>query len=85
MTTRDDSLKEYYVPGQEIVFFEDADDLVEKCRYYLKHEDERRAIAEAGYRRTLVEHTYAHRFNQIFQQMGLLSRCGEIYSGAPQL
>jgi spore maturation protein CgeB len=85
MTTRDDSLKEYYVPGQEIVFFEDADDLVEKCRYYLKHEDERRAIAEAGYRRTLVEHTYAHRFNQIFQQMGLLSRCGKIYSGAPQL
>ena len=46
-------------------------DLVEKVRYYLKHEDERAAIAQAGYERTLREHTYVHRFRDIFGQMGL--------------
>ena len=31
----------------------------------------RSAIAKAGYERTLREHTYAHRFEEIFRAMGL--------------
>ena len=41
------------------------DDLVEKIRHFLEHEDERRRIAAAGQRRTLTEHTYGHRIRQL--------------------
>jgi spore maturation protein CgeB len=41
------------------------DACIEMARYYLDHEDERRAIAQAGQRRTLTEHTYYHRAQQL--------------------
>lgn len=66
-----DDLESYYTPDAEIAVFADIDDLVAKIRYYLDHEDERRAIAEAGYARTLAEHTYSRRFAEIFSTMGL--------------
>lgn len=71
LTDPADNLEEYYQPGNEVAVFEDTDDLVDKIRHYLNHEAERRAIAEAGYHRTLREHTYELRFNELFQKMGL--------------
>jgi spore maturation protein CgeB len=71
LTERLENLGEYYEIGNEVVCFEDLDDLIEKARYYLRNDDERVKIGNAGYRRTLSEHTYAHRFNEIFQQLGL--------------
>jgi hypothetical protein len=32
-------------------------------------------LAEAGYRRTLQEHTYIQRFTDIFQRIGLPPSC----------
>ncbi len=57
--------------GKEIVTFSDTRDLIEKIRYYLAHDDERAAIAQAGYEHTLREHTYQKRFQEIFRQMKL--------------
>jgi spore maturation protein CgeB len=71
LTGMAENLGEYYEIGKEVAHFSDRHDLVEKVRYYLKHEDERAAIAQAGYERTLREHTYVHRFRDIFGQMGL--------------
>lgn len=45
--------------GREAVFFRSPDELVETVRYYLRHADERRAIAAAG-RRRCVESGYRH-------------------------
>ncbi|WP_197278015.1 glycosyltransferase [Rhizobium sp. AAP116] len=69
----------YYVEGlpncyeidKEVVIYTDPDDLLNKVRFYLKHDDLRNSIAEAGYRRTLREHTFKRRFEKAFQQMGL--------------
>lgn len=66
-----EDLDEYYENGKEIVCYEDVDDLRKKIDYYLSNEDERAAIAQAGYQRTLREHTFAHRFANIFKRLGL--------------
>lgn len=74
LTGRAENLDQYYENGKEIVSFDDKDDLIEKVRYYLKYESERAAIAQAGYERTMREHTYVMRFRDIFQQMGMPER-----------
>ncbi len=58
LTDAKSNLAELFTPGEEVVTYVDAEDLVEKARYYLEHDDERRAIAAAGQSRTLREHTY---------------------------
>ncbi len=66
-----ENLEDYYASGDEIAVFERPADLVEQIRFYLDNEARRSAVAEAGYRRTLQEHTYVHRFSGIFEEMGL--------------
>jgi spore maturation protein CgeB len=73
ITTPADNLEDYYVPDQEIVLSKDTSDLIEKIKFYLENEGQRRLIACAGYERTLKEHTYVKRFNDIFQEIGLLA------------
>jgi spore maturation protein CgeB len=60
-----------YIPDREMVFYRSAGELVDKVRYYLAHDDERERIAEAGYRRTLRDHTYDRRFKDLFAAIGL--------------
>ncbi len=74
LTGKAENLEDYYEVGKKVVCFDDVDDLIAKIRYYLKHEDERAVIAEAGYVRTVQEHTYASRFNEIFQHIGIEQR-----------
>ena len=62
-------LAELFRPGEEIVIFQDDDDLIEKVRHYLEHPQERLSIAQAGQARTLAQHTYRHRAGQIVETM----------------
>lgn len=71
-----DDLETYYRDGGEVVCFTGIDDCIEKARHYLSHEDERARIAAAGHARTLADHTYERRFNDIFAQLGL--RAGNV-------
>ena len=68
LLTRDaKEISEYFVPGEEIITYEDANDAAEKINYYLKNEDEREKIAKSGYERVMKEHTYEKRFLEIFE------------------
>jgi spore maturation protein CgeB len=71
LTGMAENLGDYYRPGLEVGCFGERDDLLAKVRHYLDHEEERAAVALAGYRRTMAEHTYAHRFTEAFGRMGL--------------
>jgi spore maturation protein CgeB len=64
-----DNLQEYYTDGKEVVIFQSPEDMVERIRYYMKHDSERDAIANAGYQRTLREHTWEKRWQDIFNQI----------------
>lgn len=70
LTSVAEGLDRYYVPGKEIEVWNDPDELVEKVRYFLAHDAERRHIEEEGRRRTLAEHTYEQRFRHLFRTMG---------------
>jgi hypothetical protein len=72
ISTPADDLETYFVPGKEIVIVNSVQDLIEKTKYYLEHADEREAIANAGHERMLAEHQWHHRFQHIFQEVGLL-------------
>ncbi len=48
-------LAEYFEEDKECVFYYDLEDMVMKTDYYLKHEEERRKIAEAGLRKVQTE------------------------------
>lgn len=56
-----------FEPGRDLVVYESFDDCLEKAGYYLAHEDERRTIAENGYRKICAHHTYDHRIAEMFE------------------
>jgi spore maturation protein CgeB len=66
-----DNLRDYYKDGEEIVIFNSTEDLIYKAKYYLGHEKERNSIADTGYMRTVSNHTYERRFNEIFKTIGV--------------
>lgn len=54
-----------YEQNKEFIPFSGPEDLRSKVLYYLGHDEERKAIAQAGYERTVKEHTYDHRLRQM--------------------
>jgi spore maturation protein CgeB len=58
-------LEQYFSVGSEISAFVSPSDLIAKVQYFLEHPKERDSIAQAGYARTVAEHTYEQRFAQI--------------------
>ncbi len=66
-----EDIRDYYKEDQEMVFYNSRGDLMKKITHYLRHDKEREAIAEAGYRRTIRDHTYERRFSEIFRRIGL--------------
>lgn len=61
------NLPDLFEPGTEVVVYETADDLVDRVRHFLAHEDERSAVARAGQARTLRDHTYAVRMAELVE------------------
>jgi len=60
-----DNLPELFEPEKEVVTFRSPEECVDKVRFYLKHDDARRRIAEAGQARCLRDHTYERRARQM--------------------
>ena len=57
-------LNEFFKVGEEIVGYENPDDLIDKVRYYLDHDAERERIALNGFRRVHTDHRFALRMRQ---------------------
>jgi spore maturation protein CgeB len=66
ITKNTDDLGRYYEVGREVEAYESTDELIEKIRHYLKADAERDAISEAGYGRTMADHTMEIRLTQLF-------------------
>lgn len=65
-------LNAFFEPEREIVGYDTADELIDRIRFYLEHDQEREAIARAGYRRVVRD----HRMGLRLRQAGELIRSG---------
>ena len=65
LTDRKDNLHELFDIDREVVAYSSKEEAAEMVRYYLDHPDEMASIAQAGQARTLREHTYGQRMQEL--------------------
>jgi spore maturation protein CgeB len=63
--------EELFDIGSEVETWSTPDELLEKVKFYLKNDDKRLAIAEAGKKRAERCHTWEIRFNSLFSKLGI--------------
>mgnify|MGYP001171398301 CR=1 FL=1 len=60
---------ELFIPGEHLITYHSAEDLLEKVNYYLAHDGERKRIAASGQAHVLQKHTYRHRMAAVLEEM----------------
>jgi hypothetical protein len=71
-----EGIEEVLVPDREIVTFHTEDEMIDKIQFYLRNEDERKKISEAGQARVLKDHIYEVRIRQMcsmIEKAGILT------------
>jgi spore maturation protein CgeB len=61
------NMNDLFIPGVEVVTYDNPDDCIEKAKWLLNHEEERKTIAFAGHQRTLKFHTVENRCRTIIE------------------
>jgi spore maturation protein CgeB len=69
LTKRVAALEELLEDGVHCVMWDTLDDAMAKAKYYIEHEDERKKIAEAGYKHVIANHTIDHRVDVILNEI----------------
>jgi len=59
-------LEQFFSVGQEVVSYKTADELIDKIKYYLAHDEERERIALNGFRRVWKD----YRIDKLFMKAG---------------
>lgn len=65
LTDRKDNLHELFEIDREVVAYSSKEEAAELVRHYLDHPDEAVRVAKAGQARTLRDHTYAQRMQEL--------------------
>ncbi len=65
MTNYQEELPELFDIGVDLEAYSGLEELIDKCAYYLKHEEARRRIALNGYEKVCARHTYIHRLKEM--------------------
>jgi len=60
-------LERYLRIGEEVAAYSSPAECAQQIGYYLTNSEERFLIAKAGWKRAVAEHTYRHRFADIFR------------------
>lgn len=83
LLTEELSSKDLFVDGKHIVQWKrgDIDDLINKIKYYLLHEDERERIANDGHKFAIEQHTFERRMDQLLAFTGLSEKSTREISG----
>lgn len=68
LTDRISHIEELFEDRKHLVLYDGLDDMVEKAKYYLAHDEEREKIAQAGYEEVMAKHTMQHRVDVILDE-----------------
>ncbi len=60
-------LREFFKVGEEIELYDTAEELIDKVKFYLAHDNARENIARAGYRRAMTDHRIRKRLREAAQ------------------
>ena len=73
LADRTDEHQAFFSEGKEAEYFASSEELQDKLRYYAGHEDARKAMADAGYRRCQTGgYDYVSRLSQALKTMDML-------------
>ncbi len=72
LTNYQPELAENFVDGEELAMYTSLEEAVQKCAYYLEHEEERQQIAENGYQKVCERFKYEDRLCFMLRTAGLL-------------
>ncbi|MDE2015961.1 MAG: glycosyltransferase [Patescibacteria group bacterium] len=66
---KDNGMENLFADGVHMIMYDNAEEMVEKARYYLAHEKEREEIAARGQTLILDIHTYSNRMYRIIGEL----------------
>jgi len=66
---KDNGLSDLFKEGEHLVTYKTKEQLIDLINYYLRHEEERRRIAKAGYKLVINHHTYHNRLTKMLEIM----------------
>ena len=55
------------IDGFNCIMFDNEDDFIEKCKYYIIHEEERIKIVNQAYKYFLEKHTWDHKVKELLE------------------
>lgn len=67
LTNYQSEIPEYFEVGKELDIYASEEELIDKIRYYLEHEEERKEIARNGYQKAKEQYSLELRVKQILQ------------------
>lgn len=72
LTNYQSDLERHFENGRSLVWYYDEDELLEKTKYYLSHDEERESIAREGYELAAQQFSYQRLLGSILKCTGLL-------------
>lgn len=58
---------DFFIPGEDFVYYESPADAIEKAAYFLSHDRERQEIAHNAFEKIAASHTFHHRVQSMFE------------------
>lgn len=65
--SKETKIDDLFIDGIDIVYYDNAQDAIEKAKYYLSHDEKREAIARNGYNKVMDSHTVSKRVDQLME------------------
>ena len=57
------------IDGFNCIMFDDENDFIEKCKYYINHDQERMKIVNQAYKYFLEKHTWKHKIKDMINNI----------------
>ena len=73
MESENDMTPQYFTPMVDYVTFDSKEDLLDKVRYYLEHDEEREQIAYSGYKKAIKNYSGEAFWDKVLNKMAELN------------